>query len=89
MTPEFITSYFMEAIRTAIMLAGPILATGLVVGILVSMFQAATHINEMTLVFVPKMLSVAVALLIFLPWMLQIIIDFSSNMFVNLPMYIR
>lgn len=79
----------MEAIRTAIMLAGPILATGLVVGILVSMFQAATHINEMTLVFVPKMLSVAVALLIFLPWMLQIIIDFSSNMFVNLPMYIR
>jgi flagellar biosynthetic protein FliQ len=89
MTPEFITSYFMEAIRTAIMLAGPILATGLTVGILVSMFQAATHINEMTLVFVPKMLSVAVALLIFLPWMLQIIIDFSSNMFINLPMYIR
>lgn len=79
----------MEAIRTAIMLAGPILATGLTVGILVSMFQAATHINEMTLVFVPKMLSVAVALLIFLPWMLQIIIDFSSNMFINLPMYIR
>lgn len=89
MTPEFITSYFMEAIRTAIMLAGPILATGLIVGILVSMFQAATHINEMTLVFVPKMLSVAVALLIFLPWMMQIIIDFSTNMFVNLPMYIR
>jgi flagellar biosynthetic protein FliQ len=89
MTPEFITSYFMEAIRTAIMLAGPILAIGLTVGILVSMFQAATHINEMTLVFVPKMLSVAVALLVFLPWMLQIITDFTRNMFINLPMYIR
>jgi flagellar biosynthetic protein FliQ len=79
----------MEAIRTAIMLAGPILAIGLTVGILVSMFQAATHINEMTLVFVPKMLSVAVALLVFLPWMLQIITDFTRNMFINLPMYIR
>lgn len=79
----------MEAIQTAIMLAGPILVTGLTVGILVSMFQAATHINEMTLVFVPKMLSVAVALLVFLPWMLQIITDFARNMFVNLPMYIR
>jgi flagellar biosynthetic protein FliQ len=89
MTPEFITGYFMEAIRTAIMLAGPILLTGLVVGILVSMFQAATHINEMTLVFVPKMLSVALALLIFLPWMLQMITDFTRTLFVNLPMYIR
>ena len=89
MTPEFITSYFMEAIRTAIMLAGPVLAIGLTVGILVSMFQAVTHINEMTLVFVPKMLGVAVALLIFLPWMLQTITDFARNMFINLPMYIR
>ena len=89
MTPEFITGYFMEAIRMAIMLAGPILVIGLIVGILVSMFQAATHINEMTLVFVPKMLSVAVALLVFLPWMLQMITDFARNLFVNLPMYIR
>ena len=89
MSPEFITTYFMEAIRTAIMLAGPILVIGLTVGILVSMFQAATHINEMTLVFVPKMLSVAVALLVFLPWMLQVITDFARNMFINLPMYIK
>jgi flagellar biosynthetic protein FliQ len=71
------------------MLAGPVLAIGLTVGILVSMFQAATHINEMTLVFVPKMLGVAVALLVFLPWMLQTITDFARNMFINLPMYIR
>lgn len=89
MTPEFISSYFMEAIRTAVMLAAPMLTVGLLVGILVSIFQAATQINEMTLVFVPKMLGVAVALLIFFPWMLRVITDFSQNLFANLPMYLR
>jgi flagellar biosynthesis protein FliQ len=89
MTPEFITGFFMQAIKTAIMLAGPMLIVGLVVGILVSMFQAATQINEMTLVFVPKMMGVAAALLICFPWMLRIISEFTENLFVNLPMYIR
>lgn len=89
MTPEFITSFFLQAIKTAIMLAGPMLAVGLTVGILVSMFQAATQINEMTLVFVPKMLGVALALLVFFPWMLNIITDFASKLFMNIPMYIN
>lgn len=89
MTPEFVTSFFLDAIQTAIMLAGPMLAVGLVVGILVSIFQAATQINEMTLVFVPKMLGVAVALLVFFPWMLRVMNEFAYNMFVNLPMYLR
>jgi flagellar biosynthetic protein FliQ len=89
MTPEFITGFFMNAIKTAILLSGPMLCVGLIVGILVSMFQAATQINEMTLVFVPKMLAVAVALLVFFPWMLRIISDFTENLFINLPMYIR
>lgn len=89
MTAEFITGYFIDAIQTAIMLAGPMLVVGLVVGILVSMFQAATQINEMTLVFVPKMIGVAVALLVFFPWMLRVITDFTQKMFINLPMYIR
>ena len=65
------------------------LMVGLMVGILVSIFQAATQINEMTLVFVPKMLGVALALLVFFPWMLRIISDFTQKLFVNLPMYIR
>ena len=89
MTPEFITGFFMQAIKTAIFLAAPMLCVGLVVGILVSMFQAATQINEMTLVFVPKMLGVAMALLVFFPWMLRIITDFATNMFNNIPMYIK
>ena len=89
MTPEFVTGFFLDAIKTAILLSGPMLCVGLVVGILVSMFQAATQINEMTLVFVPKMLAVALALLVFFPWMLRIISDFTQNLFINLPLYIR
>ena len=79
MSPEFITGLFFEAIKTAILLAAPMLVVGLVTGVLVSMFQAATQINEMTLVFVPKMLGVAIALLIFFPWMLKLIIGFTQN----------
>ncbi len=89
MSPEFITGQFLLAIKTAIMLAGPMLCIGLLVGILVSIFQAATQINEMTLVFVPKMLGVALALLVFFPWMLRVITDFTHTMFVNLPMYLK
>jgi flagellar biosynthetic protein FliQ len=89
MTPEFITGFFLQAVKTAIMLAAPMLCVGLVVGILVSMFQAATQINEMTLVFVPKMLAVALALLVFFPWMLRVVTDFVQNMFNNIPMYVR
>jgi flagellar biosynthesis protein FliQ len=89
MTPEFITSFFLESIKTAILLAAPMLLVGLVAGVIVSMFQAATQINEMTLVFVPKMLSVAIALLIFFPWMLNLIINFTENLFLNIPTFIR
>lgn len=89
MTPEFVTGYFLEAIKTAIMLAAPMLAVGLVVGILVSMFQAATQINEMTLVFVPKMLGVVLALLVFFPWMLRVIMEFARSNIANMAMYIH
>ena len=89
MSPEFITGYFLLAIKTAILLAAPMLVAGLVVGVLVSMFQAATQINEMTLVFVPKMLGVAVALLVFFPWMLKLIVVFTQSLIKDLPMYIR
>jgi flagellar biosynthetic protein FliQ len=89
MTPEFVTGFFLEAMKMALYLAGPILAFGLVTGLLVSIFQATTQINEMTLVFIPKMFAVGLALLIFFPWMLQLIIDFTQNLFANLPNLIR
>jgi flagellar biosynthetic protein FliQ len=89
MTPDFITGFFMEALKIAILLAAPMLLSGLVVGLIVSMFQAATQINEMTLVFIPKMLAVGLALLIFFPWMLQMIVDFTQNIFSNIPLYAK
>jgi flagellar biosynthetic protein FliQ len=85
MTPEFVTGFFWEAIKTAISLAAPMLIVGLVAGVLVSMFQAATQINEMTLVFVPKMLGVALALIVFFPWMLNLMIRFTQNLILNIP----
>lgn len=89
MTPEFVTGFFLQAIKTAILLAGPMLVVGLIAGVLVSIFQAATQINEMTLVFVPKMLGVALALLVCFPWMMKVIIGFTRNLLINLPTYIR
>lgn len=89
MTPEFITGFFFEAIKTAMLLAAPMLLAGLAVGLLVSMFQAATSISEMTLTFIPKMLAVGIALIFFFPWMVQTMITFMQNLFNNINFYIR
>lgn len=89
MTPEFVTGFLSEGIKTAILLAAPMLFAGLIVGLIVSIFQAATQINEMTMTFIPKILAVGLALLVFFPWMLQVMIDFVRNLFINIPNYIR
>ena len=89
MTPEVVTGFFFDAIKTAISLAAPMLLAGLAVGLLVSIFQAATSINEMTLVFIPKMLAVAVALIFFFPWMMQTMVAYTTNLFENLIFYVR
>jgi flagellar biosynthetic protein FliQ len=89
MTPEFVTGFFLEAIKTTIILAAPMLLAGLVTGLLISIFQAATSINEMTMTFIPKMLAVAVALLIAFPWMLQVLIDFLQNLLIDMPGMLR
>jgi flagellar biosynthetic protein FliQ len=88
MSAEFVTGFFLEAIKTTILLSTPVLLSGLLVGILVSIFQAATSINEMTMTFIPKMLAVAIALIVFFPWMMQKMIDFTENLLNNLPAYI-
>ncbi len=89
MTPEFLTGFFFESIKTAIMLAAPMLLSGLIVGLMVSVFQSVTSINEMTLTFIPKMLAVACALLFFLPWMMQTMLAYTTNLFSNIVTYIR
>ena len=89
MTPEFVTGFLSEALKITILLAAPMLFAGLVVGLIVSIFQAATQINEMTMTFIPKILAVGLALLLFFPWMLQTMIDFIRNLIINIPNYIR
>ena len=89
MTPEFITGFFFDALKTAILLAAPMMVASLVTGVLISMFQAATQINEMTLVFIPKMIAIGVTLLFFFPWMLQMLVGFTRNLLIHIPSYIR
>ena len=66
----------------------PMLGLGLIVGLLVAVFQATTSIQEQTLAFIPKIIAVFVAILIFGPWMLSILVEYFTNIFVNLPLYI-
>ncbi|RMF83339.1 MAG: flagellar biosynthetic protein FliQ [Nitrospinota bacterium] len=89
MTPELIIDLGMRALQTALLLAAPPLLAGLLIGLLISIFQAVTQIQEQTLVLIPKILAVLIAMLIFLPWMLQTILNFTSHLFLHLPDYIR
>lgn len=89
MTSDYITGFFYEAIKITILLSAPMLPAGLLVGLLVSIFQSATSINEMTLTFIPKMLAVAAALVFFFPWMMQTLVGFTVQMFMSMNQYIR
>ena len=89
MTPEFVVTFAKEAIHLTIMVAMPMLGLGLIVGLSVSIFQATTSIQEMTLTFVPKILAVLFGLLYFSPWMLDKIVTYTQNIFSNIPVYIR
>ena len=89
MTGDYITGFLFEAIKVAIMLSAPMLLAGLSVGLMVSIFQSATSINEMTLAFIPKMLAVAAALVLFFPWMMQTLVSFTEQMFVGMNQFVR
>lgn len=89
MTPDFIVGFARGAIEIALMLALPILAVGMLVGLTVSIFQSVTQIQEMTLSFVPKIVAVFIAVLFFAPWMLNKIISFTENLITSIPQYIR
>ena len=84
MTPEFVVDIGRQAVETVLMLAGPMLIAGLGVGLLVSIFQAATQINEQTMTFIPKIVAVLVTLLIFAPWMIKIMLAFTKGIFENI-----
>lgn len=85
MTPQMVVAIGREALILTIMLAGPMLSFALVVGVTIALFQAVTQIQEMTLTFVPKILAVAAAMLIFLPWMINMATDFLRHMIELIP----
>jgi flagellar biosynthetic protein FliQ len=89
MTPEFVVEFAKQAIFLTIYLAMPMLGLGLIAGLIISVFQAVTQIQEMTLTFVPKIIAVFLGLLFAAPWMLEKMTTFTINVFENIPMYIR
>lgn len=89
MTPEFVVTLAQEAIKITIYISLPMLGIGLVVGVLISLFQAVTQIQEMTLTFIPKIIAIFLALLVAFPWILDKMITYTTNLFLNIPQYIR
>ena len=89
MSPEAAIYIIRQALKLVLMLAGPPLVVGLVVGLIVSIFQAATQIQEATLSFIPKILAVFMVLIIFLPWMIKVMHGFTIDLILNLYRYLQ
>ncbi len=85
MTPDTVISIVRQALEVAMLVAGPLLLASLVMGLLVSIFQAATQINEMTLSFIPKLLVMFVVLVVMGPWTVQLLVDFVARLFGSIP----
>ncbi|MFI8415769.1 flagellar biosynthesis protein FliQ [Serratia sp. NPDC078593] len=85
MTPESVMALGVEAMKVALALAAPLLLAALISGLVVSLLQAATQINEMTLSFIPKILAVFATIVIAGPWMLNLLLDYMRMLFSNLP----
>ncbi|RCX21295.1 flagellar biosynthetic protein FliQ [Fontibacillus phaseoli] len=88
MSSEFIIGLAGQAVYTVLKVSAPMLVIGLVVGLIVSIFQATTQIQEQTLAFVPKIVAVLLALLLFGPWILSTLVDFTYGILNNLSSYI-
>ena len=85
MTPEMVMGIAYQGMRVTLLLAGPMLLAALFTGLIISLFQAATQINEMTLTFIPKILAVFTVLVLAGPWLLGLITDFTHRLFTNIP----
>jgi flagellar biosynthetic protein FliQ len=89
MTPESVMTLGRHAIEVTLLIAAPMLLTALVIGLIVSIFQAATQINEATLTFIPKLVGVFLALIIAGPWMLEVMVDYMRLMFSGIPAMVQ
>ena len=89
MTPQAVIDIMQEAFKVAFFLAAPALGFALVTGVVVSVFQSVTSIQEQTLIFVPKIIAVILAIIIFFSWMLSTILNFTQNLFLSIPNLIQ
>ena len=88
MSPEFAVEIGQRALWVATLLAGPILLGALITGVLVGMFQAATQINEQTMSFVPKLGVLVLILFLLSPWMIAVLTDFATSLFLGIPEWV-
>ncbi|RMH05428.1 MAG: flagellar biosynthetic protein FliQ [Nitrospirae bacterium] len=89
MSPDLVLDIGRAAIETTLLVAGPMLGLSLLVGLLVSAFQAMTQINEATLTFVPKIVTVFLVILVGFPWLLKVFLTFTTTLLTNIPLYIK
>jgi flagellar biosynthesis protein FliQ len=89
MTIDLVRELSGDVFKTVVTVAAPVLLVSLTVGLLISLFQAVTQIQEFTLTFVPKILAVFVTLFLFFPWIARVLITYTTNLITNIPMYIR
>ena len=85
MTPETVLTIVEQALEMVVLLSAPMLLSALATGLLVSLFQAATQINEMTLSFIPKLLVLVVVLVLAGPWMINLMVDYMRRLFTSIP----
>ncbi|MCA1743197.1 MAG: flagellar biosynthesis protein FliQ [Desulfonatronovibrio sp.] len=85
MTPDFVVGFAREAIETTLLIALPMLGVGMIVGVTISILQAATQIQEMTLTIVPKIISIFLVLLFAFPWIMNKMVTYTRELFLNLP----
>ena len=85
MTPESVMTMGRTAMEVTLMVAAPMLLVALIIGLIVSIFQAATQINEATLSFIPKLVGIFIALVIAGPWMLAVMLDYMRGVFTGIP----
>ena len=88
MSPEFVISFATDSLLVAVKLSAPILATALILGLIVSIFQAVTQIQEMTLAIIPKIGGVIAVIIFLLPWLLSTAVEYMEKVFSNIPLYI-
>ena len=87
LTDTFVTAVIREALWTVLLVSAPLLGIGLIVGLVISIFQATTQIHEQTLSFIPKLIAILVSMVVFGPWMLHVLLSFTNKILANLGQF--